>query len=170
VIDRASGAAAVLAAVVLAGGCGYSLRGNLPPHIRTVAVPIFANRTSEPAVEGFITQAVVQAFAANGRLRVVDPKDADAILEGELVGYLVSAIAFNPNENITAYRLVLTMNLRFRDVRRNTLLFQEVGLQEQADFRVQGQVSQTIARETTVVNQAAAEIARTVVSLAVERF
>jgi hypothetical protein len=49
-------------------------------------------------------------------------------------------------------------------------LFQEVGLQEQADFRAQGQVSQTIARETTVVNQAAAEIARTVVSLAVERF
>lgn len=40
-----------LLAVVLAGGCGYSFRGNLPDHIKTVAVPVFTNKTAEPAVE-----------------------------------------------------------------------------------------------------------------------
>ena len=45
-------------------------RGNLPAHIQTVAVPIFVNRTSEPAVENVL----VQAFSTSGRLRVVTPE------------------------------------------------------------------------------------------------
>jgi len=66
-------------------GCGYSLHGNLPEHVQTVAVPVFTNRTAEPAIESFLTQAVVEAFATNGRLRVVNAAQADAILEGEVV-------------------------------------------------------------------------------------
>jgi len=83
--------ALALMAVALAG-CGYSLRGNLPGHIRSVAVPVFTNRTSEPAVENILTQAVVQAFSTNGRLRVVKPEQADAILEGEVVDYQIQAL------------------------------------------------------------------------------
>jgi hypothetical protein len=167
----AAGLGGLLLAVLVAGaGCGYSLRGNLPPDLKTVGVPIFRNLTAEPAVEGFITRAVVEAFVRNGRLRVVSPAEADAILDGEVAGYTVIATAFNPNENITAYRLVLTLNLTFRDVKRKSVLFHQVGLQEQADFRVLGQVSQTISREEAAVSQAAVQIARTVVNLAIERF
>jgi outer membrane lipopolysaccharide assembly protein LptE/RlpB len=159
--------AALLAALV---GCGYGLRGNLPDHIRTVAVPIFANRTTEPAVESFLTRAVVEAFTTNGRLRVVRPEEADAILDGEVTGYTLQAIAFDPRANIREYRLIVTMNLRLRDVRRNEVLFQQAGLQERADFRVLGATAETITREESALRAAAVDIARTVVTLAVERF
>ncbi len=151
-------------------GCGYSLRGNLPDHVKTVAVPVFANKTSEPAVESLLTQAVVQAFSTNGRLRVVKPEEADAILEGEVVGYEIQALAFDPGAAIRQYRLVVTMNLRFRDVRRNALLFEQARFQEKADFRVVGVVSQTISREESALQAAAVDIARSIVSLAVHRF
>ena len=59
-----------LVAALLAG-CGYGFRGSLPEHIKTVAVPVFTNRTAEPAVENWLTSAVVEAYATNGRLRVV---------------------------------------------------------------------------------------------------
>ena len=59
-----------LTAALVSAGCGYSLRGNLPDHLQTVAVPVFQNRTPVPAVENFLTNAVVNAFATNGRLRV----------------------------------------------------------------------------------------------------
>ncbi|MBI4638907.1 MAG: LptE family protein [Candidatus Rokubacteria bacterium] len=158
--------------VVAAGlaGCGYSLRGNLPAHLRTVAVPVFTNRTSEPAVENFLTSAVVEAFSTNGRLEVVTPETADAILEGEITGYSVESIAFDSRANVRLYRLIVVMNLRFRDVRRNALLFERNGLREQADFRVQGAVSETISREETALRAAAIDIARSVVSFAIERF
>ena len=161
----------IAAAVVLLGGCGYSLRGTLPSHIRTVGVPMFRNLTMEPAVEGLVTRAIVEAFSTNGRLRVVNPADADAILEGEIVGYSLSSIAFDPQAGQRVIRLTLTLNLTFRDLRTKTLLFQQSGFQERADFQVQGSVSDTISQQRDVaVRAAAGDIARTVVNLAVERF
>ena len=160
---------ALAVALLGLGGCGYSFRGTLPSHIKTVAVPIFLNRTQEPGVDSIITAAVARAFATNGRLRVVRPADADAILEGEIMSYGVWPIAFDPALNIQLYRLAVTLNLRMRDVRRNTVLFQQANVTEQADFRVVGPVSATIAREETALTQASAEIARSIVSLAIDR-
>jgi hypothetical protein len=162
--------AALLAAIALLGGCGYSFHGTLPDHVKTVAVPIFVNRTQQPAVEGVITRAIVDAFATNGRLRVVRPEDADSILEGEVLQYTVGAIAVDPSLNVQQYRLGVTLNLRMRDVRANKLLFEEANFSEQADFLVAGSVAQTLSIEAGALQQAATEIARAVVSLALDRF
>jgi outer membrane lipopolysaccharide assembly protein LptE/RlpB len=163
--------AVVLALVAVAvSGCGYSLRGHLPDHIQTIAVPIFVNRTQEPALDSFITRAVVEAFSTNGRLRLAKIEDADSILEGEITSYAVDSIAFDRNANVQLYRLRVTLNLTMRDLRRNTVLFREANFSEKSDFRVRGAVSQTIAREETALRQAAVDIARAVVSLAVHRF
>ena len=48
--SRAAGLGALLLGL-LAGGCGYTVGGNLPPHVKTVAVPIFKNLTEQPAIE-----------------------------------------------------------------------------------------------------------------------
>jgi hypothetical protein len=135
-----------------------------------VAVPIFRNTTREPAVEGLITRAVVEAFSTNGRLKVVRSSEADAVLDGEITGYSVASIAFDKDSNVRLYRLIVTLNLRMRDVKRNSVLFQQNGVQEQSDFRVLGQVSQTISREETALRAAATEIGRAIVALAVTRF
>ena len=157
-------------AVALLAGCGYSTRGNLPDHIQTVAVPIFKNRTLEPGVESAITSGVVDAFSSGGRLRVVPLGEADAVLEGEVVGYSLDGLAFDRNANVRAYRLRLVLNVEFRDVRRRAMLWRQEGLQETSDFQVAGTVSDTVARGQGAVLQAATEIGRKVVNLAVERF
>lgn len=167
---RRRGRLAVLALALAVAGCGYGLRGTLPDDIRTVGVPVFTNRTPQPAIEAVVTRAILDAFATQGRLRVTRPEVADAILEGEIVAYDVVSIAFDRRANVQQYRLVLTLNLRMRDRRRATVLFQRTGLREQADFRVFGTVAETIAREETAVQEAALEIARSVVSQAVNRF
>jgi outer membrane lipopolysaccharide assembly protein LptE/RlpB len=166
---RARALGLALLAVGLAG-CGYSFRGNLPEHIKTVAVPVFVNRTAEPAVETLLTSAVIAAFASNGRLRVVKPEDADAILDGEVIGYKVESTAFDNQANVRQYRLEVTMNLRLRDVRQTGILFEEKSLREKADFQVQGAVAQTISGEEAAVRTAAREIARSIVSLTIDRF
>jgi hypothetical protein len=95
--------------------------------------------------------------------------DADAILDGEIMSYSVSPIAYDQSLNIQLYRLVVVLNLRMRDMQRKTVLFQQAGVTEQADFRVIGPVSATIAREETALTQASGEIARSIVSLAIDR-
>ena len=168
---RASGRALALGLLATAvAGCGYSFRGTLPEHIQTIAVPVFANRTGEPAVESFLTSAVVEAFSTNGRLRVVRREDADAVLEGEVIGYSIQSISYDSQANVRQYRLVVTMNLKLLDTKKSAVLFEEHSLREKADFQVMNAVSQTISREETAVRTAATEIGRAIVSLTVNRF
>jgi lipopolysaccharide assembly LptE-like protein len=156
---------------LLAGGCGYTLGGNLPPHVKTVAVPMFKNLTQQPAIENVITAAVVNAFAGGGRLKVVPVEQADSILEGEIVGYSVESIAYDSSINAQAFRLRVRLNIQFRDVRDNTMLWRQEGLEERSDFRVSGQVSQTLSAEREgAAGQAAVDIGRKIVSLALDRF
>lgn len=165
------GRALALGLLVAAGaGCGYSFRGTLPEHIQTVAVPVFANKTGEPRIESLLTNAVVEAFSTNGRLRVVKREDADAVLEGEVVGYAVQSISYDSQANVRQYRLIVTMNLKLLDMRKSAVLFEEHSFREKADFQVMNAVSQTISVEETAVRTAATEIGRAIVSLTVTRF
>ena len=158
------------AGALLLAGCGYSLRGSLPGHIRTVAVPVFTNKTQQPAVENFLTRAVVDAFVTSGRLKVVRPDDADSILEGEIVGYQLNSLSYDAGANVREYRLTVTLNLQFRDVGQNVMLWRQEGVQEKADFRVPGQVAATITSEESALRQAAVEIGRAIMNLAIDRF
>jgi outer membrane lipopolysaccharide assembly protein LptE/RlpB len=169
VAEARRGLGLVLAAILLAG-CGYSTHGSLPDHIKTVAVPIFKNRTLEPGVESAITSGVVNAFSSGGRVKVVPIDEADAVLQGEVVSYSLDGLSFDTNANVRAYRLRLVLNVEFRDVRRSAMLWRQEGLSETSDFQVAGQVSDTIARGQGALQQAAAEIGRKVVNLAVDRF
>lgn len=163
-------AALIVAVAAMLSGCGYGLRGTLPGHLRTIAVPTFTNKTSEPGVENFLTRAVVEAFSTNGRLQVVAPETADSILDGEVTGYELQSVAFDPAANVRQYRLVVTMNLRYRDLKEEKLLFERRGYQERADFRVTGIVSDTISREQGALRSAAVDIARAIVAFTLERF
>jgi hypothetical protein len=62
------------------------------------------------------------------------------------------------------------MDVRFRDLKRSELLWQQNGLVEEVSFDVAGQVSDTISREEGAVKQAALEIGRKLVNRAVDRF
>ncbi len=160
----------VFAIGILVVGCGYSFRGSLPPHIRTVAVLVLENKTQEPGVESLITNALVEAFVSSGRLRLVKAEEADAVLSGSVVGYALESIAFDRNANVTQYRLRIALNLKLRDAKREEDLWKEDGIQERADFNVPGQVSVTLVREQEALRRASVDIARAVVNRAIEGF
>jgi hypothetical protein len=113
---------------------------------------------------------VINAFTTNGRLRVVPLDRADSVLEGEITAYNVQSLTYDSKLNLRSYQLTVSMDVRFRDLKRSELLWQQNGLTEQVAFDVAGQVSDTISREEGAVKQAALEIGRKVVSHAVDRF
>lgn len=158
----------ILAACVPTG-CGYSFRGNLPGHIKTVAVPMFKNTTAAAGLENTITSAVISAFSNGGRLRVVPQEQADSVLEGEIIGYQIDGAGFDRNSNVQAYHLRVVLNVAFRDVRQNKMLWQE-SLTQTSDFQVQGPVSDTLSLGAGAASQAAADIGRKIASSAVDLF
>ena len=63
--------ALLLVTWALAAGCGYRLvvpGGSLPLGVKSVRVPVFENRSSEPNVEALVTEAVRERYARAGRL------------------------------------------------------------------------------------------------------
>jgi hypothetical protein len=160
----------IVLTALLIGGCGYSTKGNLPGHIKSVAVPTFKNKTQEPGVESTVTAAVVNAFTTSGKLRVVTVDRADSVLDGEVVGYDLQTVSVDNRINVRQYRLVVTVNLQFRDVRQGEMLFRQDNFQERADFAVPFEVSKTLGLEEGAVRNAAVEIGRRIVNLVVDRF
>ena len=160
----------LLLVAALSAGCGYSFHGNLPSHIKTVAVPIFKNQSDVPGLENSITSAGISAFSSGGRLRVVPLDQADSILEGEIVATQIDGAGFDRNQNVQAYHLIVVLNVTFRDVRQNKVLWQENGLTQTADFQVQGQVSDTLAQGRGAAGQAAADIGRKIANSATDLF
>jgi hypothetical protein len=92
------------------------------------------------------------------------------MLEGEITGYELVSLAFDPSAAVRRYRLIVTMNLRYRDLRERALVFERSGVQERADFQVGAAVSETLVQEDAALRAAAVEIARAVVALTLDRF
>ena len=78
--------ATLCAAALLAAACGYSTRSLVAENHRTIAVPIFENKTRRHDLEWEVTRAVVEELQARTGLEVVPPDaDPDLLLEGTLV-------------------------------------------------------------------------------------
>lgn len=160
-----------LATCLLAGACGYSLRSSLPGHIKTVHVPVLQNKTQEPGIEDFITQALTEAVVTSGRVKIApNLAQADAVLEGSIVEYSLTSLAFDRNANVTQYRLRIALSLSFRDRVKNQVLWRQDRIEDRADFPVSGPVTLTLAREDQALRRAAVDISRAIVSLAFEGF
>jgi hypothetical protein len=71
------------------GGCaGYAIGSPKPKlfsEIHTLYVPNFKNDTLHPRMESLLASAVIKQVHQDGTYKIVDERDADAILEGTLV-------------------------------------------------------------------------------------
>lgn len=169
-LRRFAARALVLAAVLVPAGCGYSLSGNLPPDIKTVAVPVFRNRTLLPGIENILTPAVARAFANSGRLRVVSLGQADSVFEAEVLSYQLQSSAYTSQETVTEYRVVVILDVHFRDRIRGRTLWRQAGLQDHADFRAPAQVAPLFSINEAALQRVADELAAKIVTFAIEQF
>jgi hypothetical protein len=132
----------VLAVLPIAGGCGYhhgdggyKWSGLHREDVRSVAVPIFTNKTFDRGVEFRLTQALVQRIEAATPYKVRDRKDADTILEGEVVQVTTNPIGtdrFTGNPQEQLYTVVV--NFTWKNLRTGEILRQRKGFEQTAPY------------------------------------
>ena len=69
----------------LGGSCGYKVGFQAKREIRSIAVPIFRNRTLRRGFEFTLADALRREILQRTHLRLADPDEADAILQGEIL-------------------------------------------------------------------------------------
>lgn len=91
-MSRAAVIALVLVACAVAGACssdprsGYAFATTHDPHVRTIAVPIFENRTFSTGMEARLTEAVVKEIQRTTPWRIVRSGEAATTLRGAITG------------------------------------------------------------------------------------
>lgn len=167
-------------AAASSGGCGYSLAGRgsfLPPHIRTIGVPLFQNSTTTFEVEQVITQRVRAEFIGRGRYQVVpEAAGADAVLIGEITNISLQPTAFTPEQLVSRYNLVLTARLEFRDVRNDAIIWENSSLTFSEEYEL-ATASPTVdpgagflTQDANALERVATNFAKSVVSSIMETF
>ncbi|MGB0604300.1 MAG: LPS assembly lipoprotein LptE [Candidatus Latescibacterota bacterium] len=106
--------ACVLCALALcAVGCAhYSTSGGLVGGIRTLGVPVAESRVAEFDIAEALSEHTVEAYARDGRLRVVDEESADALLELVVLNIEDRPFTYTASEQTEQYRFLLSVRGR----------------------------------------------------------
>jgi len=111
-------------------GCAYRARNALPNHMKTIAVPVFANKTFiedyTRKLEVEVTEAARSAFIQAGELKLAGREDADLILEGTVTKLDRELIRANRFGDPSEVRLVIRARISVYDVKEAKYLFKDV--------------------------------------------
>lgn len=101
-------------------GCAYSFTGaSVPPHLKTVAVPLIDDQSGfgEPGLREKFTSEIIQLFIADNSMEVADRGSSDAILEGAILSISDAPAVVTQGEQVTRRRITITARFAFQDMK-----------------------------------------------------
>ncbi len=141
-----------LGAIALLNGCSYSFTGaSVPPHLKTIAIPISGDRSGsgEFNLGEKFTTSLTQKFIDDNTLSVTDKLKSDSILECTIVSLSDAPSVVTGGENISSRRLTITIRAVYRDlIKRNTIF--EKNFSNYGDYQTGGDI--LLARENAIEN------------------
>ncbi len=162
-------AAALVTMALAAASCAYTTNtALLPSHLKTVAVPVFENGTTEYTLEQDVTEAVIARFVADNHLKVVDEKSADAVIKGRLILYKNAVFGFSQSAQAQEYRVTLTASVTFKDKVKNRELWSEPELVKTSNYYVVDTPGATAKTELDGRKEAISKLAEEIVARSVE--
>lgn len=135
--------AAVLALAGLTAGCGYTTRSSLDAKFQTIAVEAFQNLSREYDLQAPLTNALLRAFTADGRLEVVGAPHADLLLQGVILDYSLKGLTFDENDEVTQFICVVMAGVRLTDQETGEVVWEDRAMAGETTFytRAAGQSS-----------------------------
>jgi hypothetical protein len=146
-------------------GCGYRPLGAAPadPQVRpTLAIPLFANRSTEVGLEAIFATAMINAFAQTGAVKVVSgDRDADLVLEGKVRSLDNTSVAFNSVTQSSVRRVTLRVEVLLRKTKGDKVLWKDTQVLQE-DYVVDPNYHLGEATRTEGLHRAAVTLARRV--------
>ena len=153
-------------------GCGYHLVGTgsgLPPHIKTIHIPVFKNTSSQPEIHRQLTSFVLQSFISDGRLKIVKKDEADLIVEATLSYYNLRNVAFSSQDLVSDIIIELHIDLKVTDQVKNNI-FMEKELKQQWDYKSTPDLADTETARLEALDQGYIDFGNRLVSLIIDQF
>jgi hypothetical protein len=146
-------------------GCGYHPMGMGPQHSQAppvIAIPLFANRTTELGMESIMANAMIQAFSQTKAVRVTTkPQDAELVLEGKIYSVENTSVAFNDIQRSSIRRVTIRVDLNLKRPSSGKTLWKDTAvIQEDYVVDANYQIGETLKSQG--IRRAAATLAQRV--------
>ncbi len=131
--------AGFLILVFLSGCGGYGLRGtvnNLPPDIKSVAIPVFSNESIEPGVEVIFANALIYEFNRSHILQVVSEAEAQAKIIGKIKSISIDPVIYANLTQALERKVYVTLDITFQRSDNQKILWQNQSLSRYEVFQV----------------------------------
>lgn len=153
--------------------CGYSFRGgksNLPSDVKTIAIPTFANNSTELRIDAVLTDNVIYEFTKSGTLKVVSEDKADAVLKGTIDSIYTSDVALTRAVTSRQRRVLITVSGQLIRTRDKKVLWKGRGISEFRTYNVTNDPPADEAAKQRAMGEAAEELAQTLHDRVLENF
>jgi hypothetical protein len=170
---------AVMLAVAVQSGCGYSLAGRgsfLPAYIKRIGIPQFTNSTTVFDLDRRVTDKVRTEFIGRGKWTIVpESTGVDGLLIGTISAVTLTPVAFNTSQQATRYSLAMTGTVEFKDLQTNKILWTNPAMSYREEFDVPAS-SNTLdpttffGQDANALDRLSNEFARALVSAILEAF
>lgn len=174
-LSRTMAATLAACSILLTVACGYQVAGTatrLPPDIKTIAIPVFTNKSTRFRIEQRVSAAVTREFIDRTRFRITpNPAGADAELKGTINSVRSGVLTFDPNTGrATTFQIQVTADVELIDLHTKKVVFSNPHYL----FREQYQVSQSapalFEESEPALNRLSRDFAHTLVTDIIENF
>jgi hypothetical protein len=157
----------LLTSLFTAGCAGYHVGPVTKRNFKSIAVPMFRNRTLRPQLEAQITNAIIKGLQQDGSLRIQSEPNADVVLDGAVVRFQRAPLrALRTDTGVPReYEITITVRVEAKDRRTGEIALKSTEVSGKSDVFI-GEDQQSA--ELQVLPLIADDIARKVVGLLVE--
>lgn len=147
-----------------------AIRPGLPDYITTIAVPTFQNRTTQPNLENELTQQVTQDFMVDGRIQLVNPDQAGALLIGTIAQYRLDPLLLDVHNTPQQYKMRLILNLALKDQKAGKNLWVEEAFEESTTYYVANTLGIPQETEQDARKRLIKQLSKRIISRVIEGF
>jgi hypothetical protein len=155
--------------------CGYQVAGRgtrLPPDIKTIAVPIFVNRSSNVRIEDKLAVAVTREFIERTKFRITpNLKGADAVLRGTVREVRSGVITFDlTTGRASSLQIQVTADVMLEDLHSKKVVYANPNFVFREEYQVSQTTSGLFEEDQAALDRLARDVARTLVTEVLENF
>lgn len=172
---RVSWFALVLGLLLLVPACGYHEGGRgalVPPDVKTIAIPVFKNQTTQFRIEQQLTAAVTKELIERTAYHITqNPGGADALLKGTVKEIHQGVVTFNPQTgSATTLQIEVIAGVVLTDLHTKKVIFSNPGYVFREQYQVSPAASTLIEEDPAALNRLSQDFARSLVTDILENF
>src|SRR6266699_5246829 len=147
-------------------------KSQLPPHIKTVAVPAFQNNALRFKIEHRFTQAVMNELIHRGHgIRVQSEREgADAVIDGVVKTFGFSGVLLDDKGRARIFEVTITAAVTVRDQHENRVLYDNQNFVFSGEYEFANDPRNFFHEEDPAVQRMARNFAESIVSTLINGF